>query len=188
MRVRRVGVSAFGFGGTNFHMVMEEHIPGKLNGNGKKSISVPATPPSVDARQFRCKSAMLFRLPQRCSDCNRRSGCDREQGAAARSVGDRRCVGGRVCSSVFARYRRLHRPASACARRAGRVRSARAGASGHRLRRRRRSGDQVRQSRSKRSRQINPHSGKRFAPRESSADMVRLPRSHSSTPAKARST
>ena len=39
--VRRVGVSAFGFGGTNFHMVMEEHIPGRLNGNGKRSISVP---------------------------------------------------------------------------------------------------------------------------------------------------
>ncbi len=42
---RRVGVSAFGFGGTNFHMVMEEHLPGKLNGNGKHSISVPATLP-----------------------------------------------------------------------------------------------------------------------------------------------
>ncbi len=44
---RRVGVSAFGFGGTNFHMVMEEHIPGKLNGNGKHSIAVPAMPPAV---------------------------------------------------------------------------------------------------------------------------------------------
>ncbi len=43
--VRRVGVSAFGFGGTNFHMVMEEHIPGRLNGNGKKSIAVPTNPP-----------------------------------------------------------------------------------------------------------------------------------------------
>ena len=43
--VRRAGVSAFGFGGTNFHMVMEEHIPGRLNGNGKKSIAVPATLP-----------------------------------------------------------------------------------------------------------------------------------------------
>ncbi len=42
---RRVGVSAFGFGGTNFHMVMEEHIPGKLNGNGKHSISVPVSLP-----------------------------------------------------------------------------------------------------------------------------------------------
>ena len=34
--VRRAGVSAFGFGGTNFHMVMEEYIPGRLNGNGKQ--------------------------------------------------------------------------------------------------------------------------------------------------------
>ena len=46
--VRRVGVSAFGFGGTNFHVVMEEHIPGKLNGNGKKSIAIPVAPPVVE--------------------------------------------------------------------------------------------------------------------------------------------
>jgi acyl transferase domain-containing protein/acyl carrier protein len=45
-KVRRVGVSAFGFGGTNFHVVMEEHLPGKLNGNGRRSIAVPVTPPS----------------------------------------------------------------------------------------------------------------------------------------------
>ncbi|HZD30097.1 MAG TPA: type I polyketide synthase, partial [Candidatus Angelobacter sp.] len=45
--VRRAGVSAFGFGGTNFHMVMEEHIPGRLSGNGKRSIAVAATPPTV---------------------------------------------------------------------------------------------------------------------------------------------
>ncbi|HTT48690.1 MAG TPA: acyltransferase domain-containing protein, partial [Pseudolabrys sp.] len=44
---RRVGVSAFGFGGTNFHVVMEEHIPGRLNGKGKKTIAVPVTPPAV---------------------------------------------------------------------------------------------------------------------------------------------
>ena len=47
---RRVGVSAFGFGGTNFHVVMEEHIPGRLNGNGKKTIAVPVAPP-VAAQQ-----------------------------------------------------------------------------------------------------------------------------------------
>ena len=38
--VRRAGLSAFGFGGTNFHAVMEEYIPGRLNGKGKQSISV----------------------------------------------------------------------------------------------------------------------------------------------------
>ena len=37
---RRAGVSAFGFGGTNFHLVLEEHIPHRLTGNGKKSIAV----------------------------------------------------------------------------------------------------------------------------------------------------
>ena len=45
--VRRAGVSAFGFGGTNFHMVMEEYVPGRLDGNGKKSIAVPVTAPAA---------------------------------------------------------------------------------------------------------------------------------------------
>ena len=37
---RRAGLSAFGFGGTNFHAVLEEYIPHKLNGNGKRSVAV----------------------------------------------------------------------------------------------------------------------------------------------------
>ena len=37
--VRRAGLSAFGFGGTNFHAVLEEYIPHRLNGNGKRSVA-----------------------------------------------------------------------------------------------------------------------------------------------------
>lgn len=40
---RRAGLSAFGFGGTNFHAVLEEYIPHKLNGNGKRSFAVKET-------------------------------------------------------------------------------------------------------------------------------------------------
>jgi len=44
---RRAGVSAFGFGGTNFHLVLEEHIPHRLTGNGKKSMAVGTLPQSA---------------------------------------------------------------------------------------------------------------------------------------------
>ena len=41
-QTRVAGVSAFGFGGTNFHIVMEEHVPGQATTNGKHaSIAVP---------------------------------------------------------------------------------------------------------------------------------------------------
>ena len=42
-RTRIAGVSAFGFGGTNFHLVMEEHVPDRHMSNGHRaSVSVPA--------------------------------------------------------------------------------------------------------------------------------------------------
>jgi acyl transferase domain-containing protein len=41
---RRAAVSAFGFGGTNFHVVMEEYIPGRITGESKTLISVPEMP------------------------------------------------------------------------------------------------------------------------------------------------
>ena len=44
---RRAGLSAFGFGGTNFHAVLEEYIPHKLAGNGKRKVGAAAIPPSV---------------------------------------------------------------------------------------------------------------------------------------------
>jgi acyl transferase domain-containing protein len=34
-KVRTAGVSAFGFGGTNFHAVLEQYVPGRLHGNGR---------------------------------------------------------------------------------------------------------------------------------------------------------
>ena len=40
---RRVGLSAFGFGGTNFHVVLEEHIPGLLT-TRRTTVQVPGAP------------------------------------------------------------------------------------------------------------------------------------------------
>jgi acyl transferase domain-containing protein/NAD(P)-dependent dehydrogenase (short-subunit alcohol dehydrogenase family) len=42
--VRRAGLSAFGFGGTNFHAVLEEYIPHRLNGSGKQAVTVGQIP------------------------------------------------------------------------------------------------------------------------------------------------
>ncbi len=39
---RRAGVSAFGFGGTNFHAVMEEYVAGRIKTVSSRTIAVPA--------------------------------------------------------------------------------------------------------------------------------------------------
>ena len=43
-QVRSVGVSAFGFGGTNFHAVLEEYVPGRIQSpDARKTISFSTT-------------------------------------------------------------------------------------------------------------------------------------------------
>ena len=54
--VRRAGLSAFGFGGTNFHAVLEEYIPGRLNGNGKRSVAVSQTPSNIKEQMMNAAS------------------------------------------------------------------------------------------------------------------------------------
>ncbi|HEY1277842.1 MAG TPA: SDR family NAD(P)-dependent oxidoreductase [Thermoleophilaceae bacterium] len=43
---RVAGVSAFGFGGTNFHVVLEEHVPGRNGGGSHTQIAVPSEVPA----------------------------------------------------------------------------------------------------------------------------------------------
>ncbi|HEY4564821.1 MAG TPA: beta-ketoacyl synthase N-terminal-like domain-containing protein, partial [Thermoanaerobaculia bacterium] len=65
--VRRAGVSAFGFGGTNFHAVLEEHVPGAIERNGKKRVRKAETSPRPPLRGAlviggRSKSEIAVRL------------------------------------------------------------------------------------------------------------------------------
>jgi len=55
--VRRAGLSAFGFGGTNFHAVIEEYIPHRLNGNGKRAAEVSQIPLRMTETTMNAKDA-----------------------------------------------------------------------------------------------------------------------------------
>jgi acyl transferase domain-containing protein len=68
--VRRAGLSAFGFGGTNFHAVLEEYIPHRLNGNGKRSLAVTQMPPeatgtTMNARDTSSIASLTSKAPLR---------------------------------------------------------------------------------------------------------------------------
>jgi malonyl CoA-acyl carrier protein transacylase len=46
--IRRCGVSAFGFGGTNFHAVLEEYIPGRIREEGRTQVSMHVETPAKE--------------------------------------------------------------------------------------------------------------------------------------------
>jgi acyl transferase domain-containing protein len=61
--VRRGGVSAFGFGGTNFHIVLEEHVPGRHK-PAARPFAVTAAP-AVDSRPPTAHAGVAGKPPLR---------------------------------------------------------------------------------------------------------------------------
>jgi acyl transferase domain-containing protein len=64
---RRAGVSAYGFGGTNFHVVLEEHVPGMLHEEPK--VYAAATANGGDGQPNQLPTRPANRLPTHEPHC-----------------------------------------------------------------------------------------------------------------------
>jgi malonyl CoA-acyl carrier protein transacylase len=62
---RRCAVSAYGFGGTNFHLVLEEHAPGALRGNGRVFAAAKPDSERTETLPTEPRAAQAFPAPLR---------------------------------------------------------------------------------------------------------------------------
>ena len=172
--VRRAGVSAFGFGGTNFHAVLEEYVPGRLHGQRPRAV--------VASRRTRRRPRRPARFGRR-----RRSGAPRRlplRGALVLGRG----IGGRAARPPRAIHDAAaagHAPAAGAARRAS---SSAPRSASRSTTRRRPSSPTGPRRRSRRSPPTTPAMWKALRAQGIFRGQGRRRRSPSSTPARARST